>query len=156
MQSRQPVPGQVYNVLSLAMRNGTAQTFDAEQRSGRTPIDQWFWVPRWYPILTGTQQWKPGQFIVFYVLTKKYYPVNPEVSGGFTFNFAPGRVAIPGTVRDFSQAQLSARQVRQDARLDRCLRAGAEGGKGPKLGLPDTAIWEFVSSKTIVRTPLRR
>ena len=27
---------------------------------------------------------------------------------------------------------------------------GAEGGKGAQLGLPDTAIWEFVSSKTVL------
>ncbi len=29
VQSAQPVPGQVYNVLFLSMRNGTAQTFNA-------------------------------------------------------------------------------------------------------------------------------
>ncbi len=29
VQARQPVPGQVYNVLYIAVRNGTAKTFDA-------------------------------------------------------------------------------------------------------------------------------
>ncbi len=42
-----------------------------------------------FPILTGNEQWKPGQILVFYVLTKKYYPVS-EVAGGFQFNLAAG------------------------------------------------------------------
>ena len=29
VQSRQPVPGQVYNVLYIVVKNGTAQTFTA-------------------------------------------------------------------------------------------------------------------------------
>ena len=71
VQSRQPVPGQVYNVLSITVKNGTSQTFDAS--SGFTVDDS----PggHAFPILTGNEQWKPEQVIVFYVLTKKYYPL---------------------------------------------------------------------------------
>ncbi len=70
VQSSQPLPGQVYNVLSIAVKNGTAQTFDASSGfSVRLPGGHAF------PILTGTEQWKPQKVIVFYVLTKKYYPL---------------------------------------------------------------------------------
>ena len=91
VQSSQPVPGQVYNVLSIAVKNGTAQTFDAS--SGFTVR-----LPggRSLPILTGTEQWKPQQVIVFYVLTKKYYPL-AQVPGGFQLDLG-GRSStlVPG------------------------------------------------------------
>ena len=93
VQTVQPIPGQVYNVLSLSMRNSTARTFDASsgfevKLTGQSTA---------MPILTGNQQWKPGQFIVFYVLTKKYYPLSPTQTAGFEFNFSnPRFVAIPG------------------------------------------------------------
>ena len=55
VQSKQPVPGQVYNVMSIAVKNGTAQTFTASNnfvvrfpnRPGATK----------FPVLTGNQQW---------------------------------------------------------------------------------------------------
>ncbi len=151
VQSRQPVPGQVYNVLSLAMRNGTAQTFDAASGLAVRLSTSGSGVPHSYPVLTGTEQWKPGQFIVFYVLTKKYYPVNPMVSGGFTFNFAPGRVAIPGPSGIF--LRLPYQPAKFANTLDWIVAdgPGAQGGKGPKLGLPDTAIWEFTAARTVVK-----
>ncbi len=93
VQVRPPVPGQVYNVLYVAVRNGTAQTFDAH--SGLTV--KFPGSTHKLPILTGDQQWKPGQEFVFYVLTKKYYPVPNVVSSGFEFNLdGIYSSAIPG------------------------------------------------------------
>jgi hypothetical protein len=93
VQGAQPVPGQVYNVLSVVVRNGTAQTFNAS--SGFTVR-----IPGQLnatPILTGDQQWAPGQRIVFYILTKKYYPLKSQVTSGFVFDLGGAKsVAIPG------------------------------------------------------------
>jgi hypothetical protein len=150
VQAAKPVPGRVYNVLELSVRNATAQTFSASddfsvRLATSSPV-----VPRSFPILAGNQQWKPGQFITFYVLTKKYYPVSPTVSAGFMFNFAPGKVAIPGP------SGIALRIKYDPARFAKTLDwlvafgPGAEGGQGAKLGLPDTAIWQFVSGKTVV------
>ena len=49
-----------------------------------------------FPILTGNEQWKPQQVIVFYVLTKKYYPL-AQVPGGFQLDLG-GRSStlVPG------------------------------------------------------------
>src|SRR5262249_35308365 len=145
VQTRQPVPGQVYNVLYVVVRNGTLQTFDAS--SGfqiRFPGQR---QPT--PILTGNQQWKPGERIVFYVLTKKYYPLPSEVTSGFEFNLGGARsVATPGPSGIFLRVQY--RPATFDRTLDWIVAfgPGAQGGAGPKLGLPDTAIYEFVSAKT--------
>jgi hypothetical protein len=37
-------------------------------------------------VLTGSEQWKPGQVIACYILTKKYYPL-PQTFGGFQLDF---------------------------------------------------------------------
>ena len=81
VQSTEPVRGQVYNVLQIALKNGTAQTFTAGAGFKVKLSTQ----KRWLPILTGNEVWKPRQVMVFYVLTKRYYPL-PEVSGGFQFD----------------------------------------------------------------------
>ncbi|MGC1723061.1 MAG: hypothetical protein WA746_29130, partial [Isosphaeraceae bacterium] len=91
VQSGQPVPGQVYNVLSIAVKNGTAHTIGASSGfTVRLPGGHSF------PILTGKEQWKPQQVIVFYVLTKKYYPL-AQVPGGFQLDLG-GRSStlVPG------------------------------------------------------------
>ena len=82
--------------------------------------------------------------MVFYVLTHQYYPAHPVVSGGFEFDLDGsdgGRDT--GAVGDLPEAPLSTRHVRPHARLDHRLWPGAEGGLGPRYGLPDTQIWEF-------------
>lgn len=151
VQSRPPAPGQVYNVLSLAMRNGTDRTFDVGDgfavRLRSTGVDP----RRWYPILTGNEQWRPGRFLVVYVLSKQYYPIHPTVSGGFTFNFAPGRVAIPGPSGIF--LRLTYRPATFAKTLDWIVAhgPGAQGGAGAKLGLPDTAIWELVFANSVLK-----
>jgi hypothetical protein len=147
VQNTKPVPGRVYNVLQLSMKNGTGQTFTASSglavrlaTSGKKPPD--------FPILTGSDQWKPGQFITFYVLTTRYYPVSPKVNAGFTFSFAPGPVAIPGPSGIFQRLKFNPATFAKTLDWIVAFGPGAEGGKGAKLGLPDTAIWELVSAKT--------
>ena len=145
VQTQQPVPGQVYNVLQIAVRNGTAQTFNASSNfQVRFPGD-----PTTFPILTGTQTWAPGEEFVFYVLTKKYYPLPSQVHSGFEFSLDGARsIGIPGPSGIFLRVKYDPATF--DKTLDWIVAygPGAQGGKGIKFGLPDTAIDEFVSSKT--------
>jgi hypothetical protein len=145
VQSQQPEPGQVYNVLYVAVRNGTARTFDAG--SGfrvRFPGSQ-----ASFPILEGSERWEPGEWFVFYVLTKEYYPVPNVVSSGFEFDLGDAySVAIPGPSGIFLRVQY--RPDTFDRTLDWIVAFGPgnQGGKGVKFGLPDTAIYEFLSART--------
>jgi hypothetical protein len=140
VQAKVPVPGRMYNVLSVAVRNHTSRTFTAQDHfsvklSGQSQAT---------PILTGDEQWKPGQFIVFYVLTHQYYPARPVVSGGFVFDLDGSRgVAIPGPSGIF--LRLTYRPATFARPLDWIVAygPGAEGGLGPRYGLPDTQIWQF-------------
>jgi hypothetical protein len=145
VQAVQPVPGQFYNVLYVAVRNGSAQTFDASSGFGvRFPGQA-----NYTPILTGSEQWKPGQEFVFYVLTKKYYPMPSVVTSGFQFLLGGAfSTAIPGPSGIFLRLQYNPSTF--DRTLDQIVAfgPGAQGGAGIKFGLPDTAIYEFVSSKT--------
>jgi hypothetical protein len=145
VQSAQPVPGHVYNVLYVAMRNGTAQTFTAKDGFlVGFPLEH-----KRFPILRGNEEWKPGQEFIFYVLTKKYYPVPSQISSGFTFVLGGAwSVAIPGPSGIYLRATYN------PAKFPRLLDwivthgAGAQGGIGIKYGLPDTAINQTVSAKT--------
>ena len=145
VQSQQPVPGQVYNVLFVVVRNGTAKTFDASSGFAvKLPQD-----PNSFPILTGSQQWKPGQQFVFYVLTKKYYPLPSQVHSGFEFDLGGARsVAIPGPSGIFLRVKYDPATFARTLDSIVVLGPGNQGGKGVKFGLPDTAINEFVSAKT--------
>ena len=68
VQTNQPVPGETYNLLQIAVRNGTSQTFTAGNGfTARLNTNHKEVVP----ILTGTEQWKPGQVVILYILTKK-------------------------------------------------------------------------------------
>ncbi len=145
VQSKQPVPGQVYNILFVVARNGTAQTFDAS--SGfqvRFPSSNYT-----VPILTGNEQWKPGQRIVFYVLTKLYYPLPSQQHSGFEFDLGGARsVAIPGP------SAIALRITYDPATFSRTLNSivafgpGNQGGIGAKFGLPNTSINEFLFAQT--------
>ncbi len=145
VQTKQPVPGQIYNILQVAVRNGTAQTFDATSNFYvRFPGD-----PTTFPILTGNQTWAPGKEFVFYVLTKDYYPLPSQVHSGFDFSLAGARsIGIPGPSGIFLRVKYNPATF--DHTLDQIVAhgPGAQGGRGIKVGLPDTAIYEFVSSKT--------
>lgn len=145
VQTAQPVPGQTYNVLQVAVRNGTAQTFNASSAFYvRFPGD-----PTTFPILTGNETWVPGQDYIFYVLTKKYYPLPNVVHSGFDFSLDGARsVGIPGPSGIYLRVKYDPATF--PSLLDWIVQfgPGAQGGKGIKFGLPDTAIYEFVSSKT--------
>jgi hypothetical protein len=142
VQSTLPKPGAVYNVLSISVRNETFQTFNASSGFTVRLTNQ----SRAFPILTGTEQWKPNQVIVFYVLTKKYYPPNPVVAAGFQFSFASG-VAIPGPSGIFLRLKYNPATF---AKVLDFITVHGPGAKGHLLGLPDTALWEFLNVKTDV------
>jgi hypothetical protein len=147
VQGLQPVPGQVYNVLYVTVKNGTAQTFTASNDFTVRLTNQ----PRsfsGFPILTGNQEWRPGQILVFYVLTKKYYPVS-FVSGGFQFNTG-GRssTAIPGPAGIFLRLTYNPATFARTLNWIVAFGPGNEGGQGAKFGLPNTAINQLVSAKT--------
>jgi hypothetical protein len=145
VQTQQPVPGQTYNVLQIAVRNGTAQTFNASSNFYvRFPGD-----PTKFPILTGTETWAPGKEFVFYVLTKKYYPLPSQVHSGFEFSLDGARsIGIPGPSGIYLRVKYNPATFGKTLDWIVAYGPGAQGGKGIKYGLPDTAIYEFVSSKT--------
>lgn len=145
VQSRQPIPGQHYNVLYVIVRNGTAKSFGAD--SGfEVKIPQ---SPTAFPILTGDQVWRPGQWYIFYILTKKYYPMPSQASNGFTFNLGGARsVAIPGPSGIFLNIKYNPATINRTLDWIAMRGAGAQGGKGIRLGIPDTALVEFLSAKT--------
>jgi hypothetical protein len=146
VQSRQPVAGQVYNMLYVAVKNGTSQTFTASNSFTVRMTNQ----PRSaaFPILTGTQQWKPKQWIVLYILTKKNYPVSP-VAGGFQLDTG-GRSStlVPGPSGIFLRLTYNPSTFAKTLNWIVAYGPGAESGAGAKVGLPDTAINELVAART--------
>jgi hypothetical protein len=152
VQNTQPVPGQVYNVLYVAVKNGTAQTFTASNGftvrlpgssgTNRAAGDA-------FPVLTGTEVWKPNTWMVFYVLSKKYYPLSPQVSAGFQLD-AGGRIStmIPSPSGIFLRLTYDPATFARTLDWIVAYGPGAEGGAGAKLGLPDTAINELVAAST--------
>ncbi len=141
VQPSPPAAGKLINVFFVTVRNSTAQTFNASSglMVGLTGGHQAF------PILTGNEQWKPGQVFIFYALTTKYYPVQPAVSAGFVFDLAgsPG-IAIPGPSGAFQRVRYNPATF--PAVLDYIVAHGP-GSKGHLLGLPDTAIWQFTGAR---------
>ena len=143
VQSAMPVTGGIYNVLFVSLRNRRRRrTIDASRgfSVGVTGGRQAF------PILTGTETWKPGQVMVFYILTKKYYPPNPPVSAGFVFNFGGqgAGTAVPGPSGIFLRIRYNPATI---SNILNYIVAFGPGSKGHLLGLPDTAIWEFIPAK---------
>jgi hypothetical protein len=141
VQTVTPVTGGIYNLLFCSVRNSTNQTFDASngfevKLSGGTRV---------VPILTGAEQWKPGQVIVFYILSKKYYPLSPQVSAGFQFNFlGKANVVIPGPSGIFQRIKYDPATINN---IINFIVPFGPGAKGHLLGLPDTSIWEFTAGK---------
>ena len=147
VQGGQPLPGQTYNVTFVAVKNGTAQTFTASNNFTVRMTNQ----PRsfgGFPILTGDQQWKPKQILVFYVLTKKYYPVS-FVGGGFQFDLG-GRssTAIPGPAGIFLRLKYDPATFTRTLNWIVAYGQGNEVGQGSQLGLPNTAITQIVDART--------
>jgi hypothetical protein len=146
VQSRQPVPGQVYNVLQIAVKNGTGQTFDASRGFTVRMTNQS--KAHAYPILTGTEQWKPNQWFVFYILTKKYYPLSP-IAGGFQLNLGgASSTLVPGPSGIFLRLKYDPATFAKTLDWIVAYGQGAQLGKGPPVGLPDTAINEIVAAGT--------
>jgi hypothetical protein len=146
VQRNQPIPGQVYNVTTIAVKNGTGQTFTAKTgftvrltNQGRIPG---------FPVLTGNEQWKPGQILVFYVLTKKYYPVS-FVGGGFQFDLG-GRSTtfVPGPAGIFLRLKYNPATFARTLDWIVAYGQGNEVGQGARLGLPNTSIGEIVDART--------
>jgi hypothetical protein len=147
VQARQPIPGQVYNVLYVTVWNGSARTFTASNGfEVKFPGEH---VSSVFPILTGSEQWKPGQSIAFYVLSKQYYPVQSQVHSGFEFDLGGARsVAIPGPSGIFLRLKYNPATFARTLDSIVTFGKGAQGGVGPEFGLPDTAINAFVSART--------
>ncbi len=147
VQGRKPVPGQVYNVTDVTVKNGTSLTFNASSGFTVRMTNQ----PRsfgGFPILTGDQEWKPGQILVFYVLTKKYYPVS-FVGGGFQFNLG-GRssTAIPGPAGIFLRLKYDPATFARTLNWIVAFGPGNLGGTGAQLGLPNTSINQLTDART--------
>ena len=144
VESTKPVPGQVYNVLQIAVKNGTSQTFNASNDFKVRLTTQQQSVP----ILTGTEEWKPKQVIVFYVLTKKYYPL-PEVSGGFQFDLGgASSTLVPGPSGIFLRLKYDPTTFAKTLNWIVAYGQGNQGGMGSKYGLPNTSINEIVAAST--------
>ncbi len=145
VQTAQPVPGQVYNVFSVVVRNGTAQTFNASSGFAvKLPQNATS-----FPILAGNQEWKPGEEIVFYTMTKKYYPLPSQVHSGFEFDLGGARsVAVPGPSAIFLRLTYEPSTFARTLDAIVALGPGAQGGAGVKYGLPVTNIYEFLAAKT--------
>lgn len=152
VQHTQPFPGQVYNVLFVAVKNGTRQTFTANNgftvrlpgyTGSRRVVDHAL------PVLTGNEVWKPNQWIVFYALSKTYYPLSPQVSAGFQLDTG-GRSStlVPGPSGIFLRLKYDPATFIRALNWIVAYGPGAEGGAGAKLGLPDTAINELVAAST--------
>jgi len=143
VQSLQPVPGQVYNVLYIALKNGTKRTFDASSGFlARVPNGKPF------PILTGNDQWRPGQVIVLYVLTKRYYPMS-FVAGGFQLELGgASSTLVPGPSGIFLRLKYNPATFARTLDWIVAYGQGNQLGQGAKFGLPNTAINSFVSART--------
>jgi hypothetical protein len=144
VQAKQPVPGQVYNVLQVAVKNGTGQTFTASNGfTVKVPGSR-----QAFPILTGTQQWKPQQVIVFYILTKKYY-LFKQVPGGFMFDLG-GRSStlIPGPSGIFLRLKYNPTTFARTLNWIVAFGQGNQLGQGSKFGLPNTSINMIVAAST--------
>ncbi len=145
VQPNQPVPGQTYNVLQIAVRNGTAQTFTASNGfTVRLNTDK----SQSFPILTGTQEWKPKQVIVFYILTKKYYPL-PQTYGGFQLDLG-GRSStlVPGPSAIFLRLKYNPATFADTLGIIVAGGQGNQGGRGARFGIPNTAINNIVAYHT--------
>ncbi len=139
VQDVAPKVGGTYNILFITMRNGTNRTYtSADTLSVTTTGD-----PRSFPILTGNQTWEPNQVMIFYLLSKKYYPLSPQYSAGFVFKIdGSSGTAIPGPSGIYLRIKYN------PATIDGILNYAAIDGPRTRgalhlLGIGDTALWEF-------------
>lgn len=152
VQKIQPVPGQVYNILFVAVQNNTAQTFTAAngfkvRLPGFTGSKRV--VGNAFPVLTGNQVWMPKTWIVFYALSKKYYPLSPQISAGFQLDTA-GRSStlVPGPSGIFLRLKYDPATFARTLDWIVAYGQGSMQGAGSALGMPDTAINSLVAAST--------
>jgi hypothetical protein len=152
VQRIQPVPDRVYNILFVVVMNGTGQTFTAANNfkvrlPGFTGTHRV--TGNAFPVLTGNEVWKPKTWIVFYAMSKKYYPLSPQVSAGFQLNTG-GRSStlVPGPSGIYLRLTYDPAKFARTLDWIVAYGQGAQLGAGPKLGLPDTAINILVSANT--------
>jgi hypothetical protein len=152
VQATQPVPGQVYNVLQIAVRNSTAKTFTAAD--GLTVRLPGFTGTRRVPgnavpVLTGNQTWAPKTWIVFYALSHEYYPLSPQVAAGFQLQVG-GRSStlVPGPSAIFLRLKYDPATFAKTLDWIVAYGQGAQLGVGSKTGIADTAINVLVSAGT--------
>ena len=146
VQSQKPVPGQVYNIMYVAVKNGTGQTFTSSSAFVvRFPNKK---GAHEFPILTGGATWKPQQWIVFYVMTKQYYPLT-QIQGGFQFDLG-GRstTLVPGPSAIYQKLIYNPANFAKKLNSIVAYGQGAQLGVGPPTGMVDTAINTFVGGKT--------
>ncbi len=143
VQTNQPVPGQTYNLLQIAVRNGTSQTFTASNGfTVRLNTNHKEVVP----VLNGTEQWKPGQVIILYILTKKYYPL-PQTYGGFQVDLG-GRSStlVPGPSAIFLRLKYNPATFANTLDVIVAGGVGNQGGLGTTFGIPNTSINNIVAA----------
>jgi hypothetical protein len=145
VQPAKPVPGQTYNILQLSVRNGSQETFTAADNLQVRLSNNGAPLSRNFPILTGDQQWQPGQFITFYIMTKQYYPL-PQINGGFSFSLVPGAVAIPGPAGIILRVKYNPATFARTLDWFVAFGPGTEAGTGPPFGLPVTSIWQITDA----------
>ena len=139
------MPGQVYNVLYVAVKNGTAQTFTANNNFTVRLTNQTQSTS--FPVLTGSKQWASQKWFVLYVLTKKYYPVS-EVADGFQFNLGgASSTLVPGPSGVF--LRLKYNPANFASTLNWIVAQGqGDSPESSRFGMPDTAINILVAGPT--------
>jgi hypothetical protein len=150
VQEAQPVPGKTYNVLYVVIRNQTAKTFTAAD--GLTVRVPGFTGTKRvtgnsFPVLTGDEVWKPGQWAIFYIVGHEYYPMSPQVAAGFQLQ-AGGRSStiVPGPSGIILRLKYEPSGFLRALDNNVLAGQGAQGGVGPPLGISDTAINRLVSA----------
>ena len=145
VQPDQPVPGQTYNLLQIAVRNGTSQTFTASNGfTVRLNVNQ-------QGGLSGAHRLRAveaGQVIIFYILTKKYYPL-PQTYGGFQLDLG-GRSStlVPGPSAIFVRLKYNPATFANTLDVIVAGGQGNQGGKGTVFGIPNTSINNIVAAQT--------
>jgi hypothetical protein len=150
VQGGKPIPGQTYNVLYVAIFNGTARTFTAaDGLTARLPgfTGTHRVTDGAVPVLTGDQVWKPKQWLVLYALGKKYYPLSPQAAAGFQLQvYGRSSTIVPGPSGIFLRLKYNPATFAKTLDWIVAFGQGAQQGNGSALGLPDTAINNLVSA----------
>jgi hypothetical protein len=153
VQAAKPVPGQIYNVTYVVIRNGTAHTFTAADNLRiRIPGNSGTKRPvrgNAFPVLTGNEVWKPKTWVVFYILGKTYYPLSPQVSAGFELQ-AGGRMStmVPGPSGIIAHIPYDPATFAKVLTFNVAYGQGAQLGPGAAAGMGDTALNVLVNAKS--------